>query len=64
MYNRIDDATVFISLADDTKYVEYVWSTSGRIKTTFKPYNIYDIYIIEKSTAALQGQSETPEQLS
>lgn len=54
MYNHFDDATVFITLADDTKYVEYVWSTSGRIKTTFNPYNIYDIYTIEKNQGALQ----------
>jgi hypothetical protein len=63
MYNHFDDATVFITLADDTKYVEYVWSTSGRIKTTFKPYNIHDIYFIEKNTSALQGQSGTDEQV-
>ena len=54
MYNHFDDATVFITLADDTKYVEYVWSTSGRIKTNFNPYNIYDIYTIEKNQGALQ----------
>jgi hypothetical protein len=57
MYNHIDDATVFITLADDTKYVEYVWSTSGRIKSNYKSHTPYDIYIIEKSTTALQGQS-------
>lgn len=54
MYNHFDDATVLITLADDTKYVEYVWSTPGRIKTTFKPYNIHDIYTIEKNPTALQ----------
>jgi hypothetical protein len=55
MYNHFDDATVFISLAEDTKFVEIVWSTPGRIKTKYKPHNIYDIYFIEKSTTALQG---------
>jgi hypothetical protein len=54
MYNYFDDATVFISLADDTKYVEIVWSTPGRIKTNFKAYNIHDIYTIEKNPTALQ----------
>jgi hypothetical protein len=54
MYNYFDDATVFITLADDTKYVELVWSTPGRIKTTFKAYNIHDIYTIEKNPTALQ----------
>ena len=54
MYNYFDDATVFISLADDTKYVELVWSTKGRIKTTFKAFNIHDIYTIEKNPTALQ----------
>lgn len=54
MYNYFDDATVFISLADDTKYVELVWSTPGRIKTTFKAFNIHDIYTIEKNPTALQ----------
>jgi hypothetical protein len=63
MYNHFDDATVFISLAEDTKYVEIVWSTPGRIKTKYKPYNIYDIYFIEKNTSALQGQSGTDEQV-
>ena len=56
MYNHFDDATVFITLADDTKYVEYVWSISGRIKSNYKSHTPYDIYIIEKSTTALQGQ--------
>jgi hypothetical protein len=55
MYNHFDDATVFISLAEDTKYVEIVWSTPGRIKSKFKTSTPYDIYIIEKSTTALQG---------
>lgn len=54
MYNYFDDATVFISLADDTKYVELVWSTPGRIKTNFKAFNIHDIYTIEKNSTALQ----------
>ena len=54
MYNHFDDATVLITLADDTKYVEYVWSTPGRIKTNFNPYNIHDIYTIEKNPTALQ----------
>ena len=63
MYNHFDDATVFITLADDTKYVEYVWSTSGRIKTTYKSANIYDIYFIEKNSTALQCQSENPERI-
>jgi hypothetical protein len=58
MYNHFDDATVFISLADDTKYVEYVWSTPGRIKTTYKSPTFYDIYFLEKSTTALQRWSE------
>ena len=53
MYNHFDDATVLITLADDTKYVEYVWSTPGRIKTNFNPYNIHDIYTIEKNQRAL-----------
>jgi hypothetical protein len=57
MYNRIDDATVFISLAEDTKYVEIVWSRPGRIKTNYKSPNIYDIDFLEKSTAALQRWS-------
>ena len=63
MYNHFDDATVFISLAEDTKFVEIVWSTPGRIKTKYKPHNIYDIYFIEKNTSALQGQSGTDEQV-
>lgn len=54
MYNYFDDATVFISLADDTKYVEYVWSTSGRIKSNYKSHTPYDIYTIEKNQGALQ----------
>ena len=54
MYNHFDDATVFITLADDPKYVEFVWSTSGRIKTNFKAFNIHDIYTIEKNPTALQ----------
>ena len=58
MYNQIDDATVFISLAEDTKYVEIVWSRPGRIKTNYKSPNIYDIDFLEKSTAALQRWSE------
>jgi hypothetical protein len=63
MYNYFDDATVFISLAEDTKYVEIVWSTPGRIKTKYKPHNIYDIYFIEKNPRALQGQSGAAEQV-
>jgi hypothetical protein len=63
MYNHFDDATVFISLAEDTKFVEIVWSTPGRIKTTYKSPNIYDIYFIEKNSRSLQGQSEQPEQV-
>jgi len=54
MYNHFDDATVFITIAEDTKYVEHVWTTPGRIKTTFNPYNIHDIYTIEKNQGALQ----------
>jgi hypothetical protein len=54
MYNHFDDATVFISLAEDTKFVEIVWSTPGRVKTKYKPHNIYDIYFIEKNSTALQ----------
>jgi hypothetical protein len=57
MYNQIDDATVFISLAEDTKYVEIVWSRPGKIKTTYKSPNIYDIDFLEKSIAALQKWS-------
>ena len=57
MYNHFDDATVFITLADDTKYVEFVWSTPGRIKTTYKSPNIYDIHFLEKTTEALQRWS-------
>ena len=57
MYNHIDDATVFITLADELKYVEFVWSTPGRIKTNYKSPNIYDIDFLEKSTAALQKWS-------
>jgi hypothetical protein len=63
MYNHFDDATVFISLADDTKYVELVWSRPGRIKTTYKSPNIYDIYFIEKNSTALQCQSENSERI-
>jgi hypothetical protein len=54
MYNHFDDATVLISLAEDTKFVEIVWSTPGRIKSNFKSYNIHDIYTIEKNPTALQ----------
>jgi len=57
MYNHIDDVTVFISLAEDTKYVEIVWSRPGRIKTNYKSPNIYDIDFLEKSLAALQKWS-------
>lgn len=57
MYNHIDDATVFITLADELKYVEFVWSTPGRIKTNYKSSNIYDIDFFEKSNAALQKWS-------
>jgi hypothetical protein len=63
MYNHIDDATVFISLAENTKFVEIVWSTPGRVKTKYKPHNIYDIYFIEKNSTALQRQSATAEQV-
>ena len=63
MYNHFDDATVFISLAEDTKYVEIVWSTPGRVKTKFKKSTIYDIYFIEKNTLSVQGQSGTTEQV-
>jgi len=63
MYNHFDDATVFISLAEDTKYVEIVWSTPGRIKTKYKPHNIYDIYFIEKNPLSLPRQSGTTEQV-
>jgi hypothetical protein len=58
MYNHFDDATVFISLAEDTKFVEIVWSTTGRIKTTYKSHTPYDIYFIEKNSRSLQCQSE------
>jgi len=63
MYNHIDDATVFISLAEDTKFVEIVWSRPGRLKTKYKPHNIYDIYFIEKNPISVQGQSGTTEQV-
>ena len=63
MYNHFDDATVFISLAEDTKYVEIVWSTPGRVKTEYKPHNIYDIYFIEKNPLSLPRQSGTDEQV-
>jgi hypothetical protein len=54
MYNHFDDATVFISLAEDTKYVELVWSTPGRFKNNYKSQTPYDIYTIEKNPKALQ----------
>jgi hypothetical protein len=54
MYNHFDDATVFISLAEDTKYVELVWSTPGRFKNNYKSSTPYDIYTIEKNPKALQ----------
>jgi hypothetical protein len=63
MYNHFDDATVFISLAEDTKYVEIVWSTPGRVKTNFKNSTIYDIYFIEKNPLSLPRQSGTDEQV-
>jgi hypothetical protein len=58
MYNHFDHATVLITLAEDTKYVEFVWSRPGRIKTTYKSPTPYDIYFLEKSTTALQRWSE------
>jgi hypothetical protein len=63
MYNHIDDATVFISLAEDTKYVEIVWSTTGRVKTNFKKSSLYDIYFIEKNPLSVPRQSGTNEQV-
>ena len=54
MYNHFDDATVYISLAEDTKYVELVWSTPGRFKNNYKSSTPYDIYTIEKNPKALQ----------
>jgi hypothetical protein len=63
MYNHIDDATVFISLAEDTKFVEIVWSTPGRVKTNFKKSTIYDIYFIEKNPTALPRKSGAAEQV-
>jgi hypothetical protein len=54
MYNHFDDATVFISLAEDTKYVELVWSTPGRFKNNYKSSTPYDIYTIEKNPKTLQ----------
>jgi hypothetical protein len=63
MYNHIDDATVFISLAENTKFVEIVWSTPGRVKTNYKKSSLYDIYFIEKNPRALQGKSGTAEQV-
>jgi len=63
MYNHIDDATVLISLAEDTKYVEIVWSRPGRLKTKYKKSTIYDIYFIEKNPLSVQGQSGTTEQV-
>ncbi len=54
MYNHFDDATVLISLAEDTKYVEFVWSTPGRFKNNYKSQTPYDIYTIEKNPKALQ----------
>jgi hypothetical protein len=63
MYNYFDDATVFISLAEDTKFVEIVWSRPGRVKTKFKKSTIYDIYFIEKNPISVQGQIGTTEQV-
>ena len=63
MYNHFDDATVFISLAEDTKYVEIVWSRPGRVKTNFKKSTIYDIYFIEKNPLFVPRQSGTDEQV-
>jgi len=63
MYNHINDATVFISLAEDTKYVEIVWSRPGRVKTNFKKSSLYDIYFIEKNPRALQGKSGAAKQV-
>lgn len=55
LYNHFDNMTVFVSLAEDTKFVEHVWSTPGRHKNkTYKPQTPYDIYTIEKNPTALQ----------
>jgi hypothetical protein len=46
-YNNVENVTVFVTLAEDLRYVEHCWSAKGRIEYYSNPL-ITDIYSIEK----------------
>ena len=46
-YNNVENVTVFITLAEDVRYVEHCWKQKGRIEYKINE-SITDIYSIEK----------------
>ena len=46
-YNNVENMIVFVTLAEDVRYVEHCWKQKGRIEYNFNE-SVTDIYSIEK----------------